>query len=181
MTQRQCGSCTLCCTLLPVVDLKKAANVRCQHLSRTKRCKIYDRRPISCRVWNCIWLVNDDADDLARPDRSHYVIDMMPDIVRMIYDDTGETREIPVVQVWVDPKHPGAHKDPALRAYLFRRAMQGVGALIRFNSVESIAIFAPPMSADGKWHEITSVINNPEMKNPFIQDEFYEQKAAEGG
>jgi len=35
---RTCGGCTLCCKLLPVRELKKPANTRCQH-QRAEICK----------------------------------------------------------------------------------------------------------------------------------------------
>jgi len=42
---RQCGGCTLCCTLLPVKSLDKGANERCRHLC-FKGCGIYAREGI---------------------------------------------------------------------------------------------------------------------------------------
>ena len=37
---RQCGSCTLCCKLIPVEELHKAAGQRCQHVRAGKGCSI---------------------------------------------------------------------------------------------------------------------------------------------
>ena len=75
---RTCGTCTLCCRVLPIKDLDKPANVRCQHQTAFKGCAIYRRRPMSCRLWSCRWLVDPTTSDLRRPDRAHYVIDMVP-------------------------------------------------------------------------------------------------------
>ena len=74
---RQCGDCQLCCKLLPVPPLEKKAGQRCQHQKFGKGCTVYHSRagmPMECSIWNCRWLVNDDADELSRPDRVHYVI-----------------------------------------------------------------------------------------------------------
>lgn len=167
---RQCGECTLCCELLPVAEINKPASTRCKHQSRTKGCKIYANRPISCRVWSCVWWLNVDVEGMRRPDKTHYVIDPTPDIVKQTNDDTGYSAELPVIQVWCDPKYPEAYKDPALLDFIYRRAEEGMGTLVRFNSYDSVFVAAPPLSDDHQWHYVTSV-NNPNMTNPFISKE----------
>ncbi|WP_456679369.1 MULTISPECIES: hypothetical protein [unclassified Bradyrhizobium] len=155
---RQCGSCSLCCKLLPVPRLGKKAGQRCKHRKHDKGCVVYHTpaMPPECAVWNCRWLVNDDAADLRRPDHAHYVIDIMPDFITIAPDDGGDPQNIQVVQVWIDPKHPDAHRDPALRRWMLRRAEEGKAALVRLNQHDAIVIFAPPFDAKGEWHEIKS-------------------------
>lgn len=150
---RQCGDCTLCCKLLAVPPLGKLAGQRCKYQRHTG-CKVYRTHtmPPECSIWNCRWLVNDDTADLSRPDRSHYVIDIMPDFITASNNDTGEQFKIQVVQVWVDPRYPEAHRDPALRAYLERRAHEGIAALIRYDASNAFPLFAPPMTG-GLWVE----------------------------
>src|SRR5215467_12304608 len=125
---RQCGECQLCCKLLPMKagqdritsktaevlmesglakpaefdgmlrDFDKPAGARCPHQRHHKGCGVYARRPFSCRVWNCRWLAGDDAADLSRPDRVHYVIDIMPDVIRVSQE--GEPPiDVPAIQV----------------------------------------------------------------------------------
>ena len=153
---RQCGECQLCCKLVPVASVSKPAGVACRFQKFHKGCTVYRtaKMPPECAIWNCRWLVNDDAADLSRPDRSHYVLDLMPDFITIKPDDGGEPQHIQVVQIWVDPKHPDAHRDPALRRWLIRRAEQGIAALIRFNERDAWVIFAPPFDKNGEWHEI---------------------------
>jgi Putative zinc- or iron-chelating domain len=175
MTQRTCGECTLCCKLLPmsaqsrsassvtrlvekglidaaaaaglIQDFDKPAGARCPYQRHHKGCTVYARRPFGCRAWGCRWLTGDDTAELSRPDRSHYVIDENPDFVRAA--ETGDT-PYPVLQIWVDPSYPDAHRDPALRAFLARQWEQGfVGALIRYNSEAAIVLF----QQDGVWYE----------------------------
>jgi hypothetical protein len=155
---RQCGDCQLCCKLLPVPPLQKKAGERCRHQKFGKGCAVYHKAgmPTECAIWNCRWLVNDDTDDLSRPDRVHYVIDVMPDFITTVNDETGERQNIPVAQVWIDPKHPDAHRDPGLRRWMFRRAQEGIATIVRYNSKDGVVIFAPPFDAGGQWHEITS-------------------------
>lgn len=163
---RQCGGCTLCCKLLPVhhgaavngIDLPgswhKAAGERCRHQRTGKGCAVYRKPgfPTCCAFWNCRWLTGNDTDGLRRPDRSHYCIDIMPDFITLTEGDE-KTANVEVVQIWVDPKYPDAHRDPALRAYLARRGKEGIAAIIRYSSSEAFVLFPPAMTSDGEFHE----------------------------
>jgi hypothetical protein len=154
--KRRCGSCTLCCKLLPVQELNKKANERCRH-QRLTGCRIYLDRPVSCRVWSCRWLIEDVQ--LPRPDRTGYVIDLMVDFV--IVDEgppKGEQR-IPVMQVWCDPDRPNAWRTPELRAYIEKWAEEGTATIIRFSNVEAITVFAPSLMANKQWLERSSKPN----------------------
>jgi hypothetical protein len=182
MTDRQCGSCTLCCKLLPVhhgaqvdgIDLPgswhKPANTRCRFQRHSKGCSIYDARPISCQMWNCRWLVNDDTDDMSRPDRAHYVIDVVPDFITFTDPDDNEREiaKLEIVQVWVDPAHPEAHKDPTLRSYLERRSHEGVVALIRNGSHDAFVLLPPNMTGRG-WVEKHSVCSEKRSTEEYVQ------------
>lgn len=53
MADRKCGECTECCNTIGVADLGKPYNVKCEHQSN--KCNIYDKRPLECKAWNCIW------------------------------------------------------------------------------------------------------------------------------
>lgn len=161
--KRECGSCNLCCSLLPVRDrnslfgtFDKPANTRCVNQRHTG-CRVYGtaQMPMSCRLWNCRWIVNADTADLSRPDRVHYVIDVMPDFITVHDNETGAQSKIEVVQIWVDPKHRDAHRDPALRKYLERRGEEGVLALIRYSPSEAF-VLAPPVLTGRGWVEMTS-------------------------
>lgn len=153
--KRQCGDCQLCCRLLPVRSLAKLAGQRCSHQRHHKGCAVYAklmRVAPECRLWSCRWLVNDDAADLRRPDRSHYVIDIMPDYVTL-EDEEGKRTPMEVVQIWIDPSYPDAHRDPALRAWLDR---QGNAGLVRYDDQRALVIVPPSASNDGQWHERAS-------------------------
>jgi hypothetical protein len=140
-------------------DFDKLAGERCLHQRHHKGCNVYSRRPFGCRMWNCRWLVNDDTNDLARPDRSHLVIDLVPDYVRLRNNETGHVTNIPCVQVWIDPKFPDGHREPRFRAYVERRAEEGVWCLMRRSPTNGFALVAPCVSEDGQWHEVDGLIN----------------------
>ena len=146
-TSRRCGDCQLCCKLIPVEELGKRANERCGHQRAGKGCAIYAQRPVSCALWNCRWLVDSDV-DLPRPDRAHYVLDMMPDFVTLT-EEGGMPTSIPVVQVWIDPTYPDAPRAPSFRRWLDR---QGICALIRYGSRDGF-LLAPPSVTGSGWQE----------------------------
>jgi hypothetical protein len=136
-------------------ELKKPAGKRCRHQRHGKGCAIYPRRPPPCAIWSCRWLVRDDTNDIARPDRAHFVIDIMPDYVRAKSGD-GEEITVPAIQVWVDPAYPDAHRDPALRRYLERRSAEGFVAVIRYDANRGFVLVPPALAEDGTWHEVAS-------------------------
>lgn len=144
MTGRQCGGCTLCCRLLPVRELDKGANQRCQHQSH-RGCKVYRKfaMPDSCRLWSCRWLVDPKTAKLHRPDRTGYVVDIMPDLVRVTRGAT--TEEYQALQVWCDPHRPDAWMDPALLAY----ALEVAGGLmiVRFGTHSEVVTISPNLVA----------------------------------
>jgi hypothetical protein len=133
-------------------DFFKEAGARCPFQRHHKGCSQYARRPFGCRQWSCRWLIGDDTAELHRPDRSHYVIDPIPDFVRGKPHDGGDVQTIPVVQVWLDPDYPDAHRDPALRDYLMRRASEGYAALIRLSARDAFVLAAPPLTGRD-WEE----------------------------
>jgi hypothetical protein len=115
---RKCGDCQLCCKLLPVVELGKLANQKCQHQKFGVGCAIYHRCPRSCRLWSCQWLLGGDGTEtLRRPDRGHYVVDIIPEFIRVQPHDGSPEAQVPVVQVWLDPRYPDAWQDAGLLAY----------------------------------------------------------------
>lgn len=146
---RVCGSCTLCCKLLPVREVNKGAGERCRHQS-SKGCAVYHKLgfPPSCAAWSCRWLIDDDAAKLARPDRSHYVIDMMFDLIGIRNEETGETQEMTALQIWVDPAFSEAWRDPALMQYA---DVHSIPMLIRYDNKRGFAAFPPSVTGKG-WH-----------------------------
>lgn len=152
-TGRNCGDCQLCCRLVPVPEIDKIAGQRCEHQKVRKGCAIYASRPHSCRVWSCRWLADPQTAGMSRPDRSHYVIDMEYDTVRL--SGEHESHIANCLQMWVDPAHPDAHRTKEARAYMLRMAqLYHVATLVRFNNQKSILVFPPVLNKADQWHEI---------------------------
>lgn len=160
---RHCGNCTLCCKLVPVEEIGKAAGHRCKHQRYGRGCMIYAVRPTSCREWSCMWLAGVDEEGplaLSRPDRVGYVVDSVPDVIRATNNVTGEVSQIDVMQIWCDPARPDAWRDPALLAMLER---QGIVGLVRYNSDRGFTIFPPNRNTTGEW-QITDTQSAEDMR-----------------
>lgn len=152
-TGRVCGACQLCCKLLPVPPIHKAAGERCRHSKAGKGCTIYADRPFACRTWACRWLADPKTAGMPRPDRCHYVLDMETDYATM-RDDAGTEHRLNLFQVWVDPAYPEAHRAPELRAFMLATAERwGVPTIVRFSSTSAIVIWPPPINGSGEWVE----------------------------
>ena len=151
MTNRSCGDCKLCCYLLPTADIGLPANTHCKH-ECSKGCAIYERRPASCQLWSCQWLLGQDVG--LRPDRSGYVVDMMPDFVTSVDDATGEQKRWPVNQVWVDPARPNAHRAPALRRWIEEQGQRvRMMTIVRNGNDGGVLLCPPSMSDSHEWIE----------------------------
>jgi hypothetical protein len=73
---RECGECSLCCTVLRVDELDKLGGVTCEHVLAHGGCRIHPTRPGICRGYRCLWLRGGlELDD--RPDRLGAVVDIL--------------------------------------------------------------------------------------------------------
>lgn len=160
--KRHCGDCQLCCRLLPVIELSKRGNEKCRHQRHHKGCSVYNtiQMPACCKAWNCRWILGDKTEALRRPDRSGYVIDVMPDFVTLRNDLDGSFTHLPVLQVWVDPARSDAWRDDKdFLAYLERLgAEEGMAALIRNGEEEAVFVAPPSINSDGTWYEQASTV-----------------------
>jgi hypothetical protein len=75
-SERECGACSLCCTVLRVDELGKLGGTPCDHQRARGGCGIHPERPGICRAYRCLWLSGGLADD-DRPDRLAAVIDIL--------------------------------------------------------------------------------------------------------
>jgi hypothetical protein len=69
--ERECGDCVSCCEI-PSIDspkLKKPADVLCPNCTKPG-CGIYDKRPVVCRQWYCLWRRLDTLATDMRPEKS---------------------------------------------------------------------------------------------------------------
>ena len=76
-TQRTCGECSLCCTVLRVDELGKLGGIACVHQDVAGAgCSIHPQRPGICRAYRCLWL-SGGLEIADRPDRLGAVLDVV--------------------------------------------------------------------------------------------------------
>lgn len=100
---RQCGDCSLCCTVMAVGEINKPENVKCSKLTTMGRCSIYSTKPASCTSYQCLWLAGAMPEEL-KPSRSRIVA------------DTGSSGNIVVMHV--SPYDRGAWNKPAVKRWI---------------------------------------------------------------
>jgi hypothetical protein len=77
-SERTCGPCSLCCTLLRVDALGKLGGTECCHQrvgDPAGGCGIHERRPAICRGYRCLWLEG-SLEEADRPDRLGAVLSL---------------------------------------------------------------------------------------------------------
>lgn len=74
---KSCGTCTKCCTVMGVPELKKPARLKCAHVIAGTGCSIYNERPPSCAKFICGWLLDPNMGPELKPDKCHVVFYQM--------------------------------------------------------------------------------------------------------
>jgi hypothetical protein len=104
---KSCGSCTLCCTVMGVPELKKRPWDPCPHVAAGAGCSIYSERPAGCRTFICGWLLDPNMGPELKPDACHIVF--------------YQRNELHIMAA-CDPAHPGAWREPRVRAFMHQLA-----------------------------------------------------------
>jgi hypothetical protein len=92
--KRNCGSCSLCCKVMGVPEIKED-HEWCRHARPGKGgCAIYARRPERCADFHCQWLIDPRFQDYWKPDKCRIIV------------DTRAEAGVKVVSFVVDPDYP---------------------------------------------------------------------------
>jgi len=140
--KRSCGTCSLCCTVMGVEELKKPRDHRCEFLNVLGRCSCYATRPQSCADFECLWLQGLWPEKL-RPDRSRAV------------PSTNAAGDMFVLHI--APQDRGAHLRGKLADTIARAASGGIPVIVVCGDErtifgarpEDIRVLAKNVSADG--------------------------------
>jgi hypothetical protein len=101
----------MCCKLMGVKSIGKAAHSRCPHVAWGKGCGIYAERPGECREFLCQWLKWPQLGPEWRPDKAGFV---------MCLEDGGKR-----LRLEVDSGRPSAWKRAPYYAQLKQWARFG--------------------------------------------------------
>jgi len=77
----ECGECTLCCKLLKIDETNSKVNEYCCYCNPNFGCTIYDKRPESCRIFECCWKQMKNAGEDLRPDKCGVLFEKWSDNV----------------------------------------------------------------------------------------------------
>jgi len=101
---RGCGTCSLCCKLMGVVELDKPSGSWCGHCRPGQGCGVYATRPPSCRDFLCTWLFRAEIGEEWKPSLSRMIL----------VEDVPGNR----IAVIVDPQRPDAWRVEPYRSQL---------------------------------------------------------------
>jgi hypothetical protein len=100
---KSCGSCTKCCKLLAITELKKRPGEQCRHVAPGLGCKIYPERPGSCRNFICGWLLDPNMGPDLKPEKCHVIF----------YQQNGQN-----IVAASDADYPDAWRKPNVTEFL---------------------------------------------------------------
>jgi hypothetical protein len=109
MSARTCADCTLCCKVMAIEELAKAAGRWCQHCRPGRGCLIYDDRPAECRAFSCLWLLDERFGPHWRPNKSKMVL----------------TTSTDGIEIRCDPGFPDAWRKQPFHSEIGRLAASG--------------------------------------------------------
>jgi Fe-S-cluster containining protein len=75
---RSCGSCGLCCKVMPVQALNKPAGQWCVHAVPGSGCAVHADRPSACRSFFCAWRLDPNLGPEWKPEASRFVLSADP-------------------------------------------------------------------------------------------------------
>ena len=108
---KSCGTCTMCCKVLEIDELKKAAGVWCSNCIKSGGCAIYARRPEVCRAYECLWLTERSLPATLKPERTGTIL--------------MEAADAEEYQAVCDPEKPFAWRHPLVFKHLVAKAKEG--------------------------------------------------------
>ena len=123
-----CGSCGECCRLLEIEEIGKPWNTPCIHQRASHHngcCSIYERRPVSCGAFRCLWLASqtrvpgERLDPWLRPDKTHVVF----------YRNGGE-KDPRTIFAHVDPRYPEAWTHEPVASEVSRLVDRGAAVIV---------------------------------------------------
>ncbi len=79
----KCGTCTLCCKLLVVLEIDKEAGVLCKHCDEGVGCNEYESRPDSCRDFQCAYSQMEKVSEKLRPDNCGVIFERIQDDIML--------------------------------------------------------------------------------------------------
>ena len=116
-----CDGCTACCKIMEIRELNKPGNTWCSHCKIGVGCGIYDTRPESCRVYECVWLQTQRGNKPLS-------LDLRPDRLRVVIGTTNHGDDI-VLHVSTD--RPDAWKRGGIGKLVAEMLADGITVMVK--------------------------------------------------
>jgi hypothetical protein len=141
---RSCGSCSMCCRLLDVPEVKQR-DKWCPHCRPGRGgCSIYETRPQTCRAYTCMWLLGLFGDEWF-PAKSKIVVDF-----NIIEDEV-------CLRIHVDPTTPERwREEPFLSGIRKIAAELGHKAYVCIGTKTWLVVPNPMETPDGYQRDRTA-------------------------
>tara|TARA_R110000772_G_scaffold47449_4_gene108523 strand:+ start:65 stop:514 length:450 start_codon:yes stop_codon:yes gene_type:complete len=144
--KRECGECTLCCLILPIIDTQSPPNTLCKHCTLSKGCGIYDTRPNNCRNYNCEWILSDDIPMDLKPNKSHMIFEKITHTIQLAN---------------LEHTHLDAWKEQNVLDYIQELNDKGISVIISsFTNTEKVIFPSTGRSQSSVVSEAISELNN---------------------
>ena len=98
--KRECGECSLCCKVMGVPEVKPERHSWCPHADPGRGCKIYEKRPLPCQQFVCLWLIDEKLGEHWYPAKSKILIDYRDNVLCFVVDPAYPRRWLE--QPWLD-------------------------------------------------------------------------------
>ena len=113
-----CGTCTACCRVFAIPEIKKAAGVWCKSCTVGVGCQIYEQRPKPCVEFECLYLQARTRDDI----RDHLPDELRPDRCKVVFHPTTDPE---VMAATTMPDSPDAWRRKPVKKLIDRMVAAG--------------------------------------------------------
>jgi hypothetical protein len=119
-----CGSCTACCRIYAIAEMPdKKAGDWCKHCDIGKGCRIYEERPPTCVLFECLWLQSQKRED----ERERMSPAMRPDKSKVVFAPSTNER---IMTATTLPGSPFAWARPDVLGLIERMIKGGLAVVI---------------------------------------------------
>lgn len=131
-----CGSCTACCRVFDIPELKKPAGKWCEHCAIGKGCKVYDDRPQMCVEFECLWLLSQKRED----PQEHLPPELRPDRCKVVFSPSTNDN---IMAATIMPGASGAIDSKSVLSLIHRLVNNDVAVVIGYPLSTERRMFAP--------------------------------------
>jgi Fe-S-cluster containining protein len=109
----------MCCKVLEIEEISKPRGQWCPECKPGTGCTVYDKRPVPCREFQCIWL--------QMQSKGEWQPDLRPDKCRVMFAVTADQSKF---VAHVDPARPKAHEHKLVATFMKEMALKGLPTVI---------------------------------------------------